>query len=175
MNNATLMQIEVATNKYADEREELARLVRALTNEMEALKNRCLPGIKKAVAHCAGKHEALAALINSAPELFADPRTQTFHGVKVGFRKGAGKIDWDDDEKLADRIEKLLTEEEAELLINTKRTPVVKALKNLEVATLKRLGCTVESTGDIIVIKATDGEVEKIVNALLKDATEDQS
>ena len=37
-------------------------------------------------------------------------------------------------------------------------------------AELKRIGVTVEETGDQIVIKPTDSEVDKLVNALLADA-----
>jgi hypothetical protein len=38
---------------------------------------------------------------------------------------------------------------------------------------LKKLGCTVRDTGDEVVIKPVDGDVDKIVRALLKDATEE--
>ncbi|MBI5561297.1 MAG: hypothetical protein HY894_00350, partial [Deltaproteobacteria bacterium] len=36
---------------------------------------------------------------------------------------------------------------------------------------LKKLGVTVEETGDAVVIKPVDGEVERVVNALLRDRT----
>jgi hypothetical protein len=171
--NSIMPGIETATNRYAEDREELARLVRALNNEMEALKNRCLPRIKKAVADCAARHDRLAGLINSAPELFNDPRTVTFHGIKIGFRKGVGKVDWEDDAKLVAAIEKMFTADERAKLIKTTKKPISKAVQNLKAETLQKLGCTIEATGDVLVIAPVDGEVEKIVSALLKNATEE--
>ena len=38
--------------------------------------------------------------------------------------------------------------------------------------TLKRLGVTVSGTGDEVVIRPTDGDVERIVNALLSGVEE---
>jgi hypothetical protein len=46
-------------------------------------------------------------------------------------------------------------------------------LKNLTVAELKSLGCTVEETGDRVVVRFADKEVDKLVNALLKNAVEE--
>ena len=40
-----------------------------------------------------------------------------------------------------------------------------------QIADLKRIGCTIEETGDVVVIKPTDSDVDKIVSALLADAT----
>ena len=43
----------------------------------------------------------------------------------------------------------------------------------LEVDDLKRLGVTVEDTGDVVTVRPVDGAVEKTVKALLKNATDE--
>ena len=89
------------------------------------------------------------------------------YGVKVGFEKGKGRIEWDDDDTVVRLIEKHFPEQ-ADILIKTKKKPAKKALAQLSVAELKKLGVTVEETGDQVVIKSTDSEIDKLVTALLK-------
>ena len=48
--------------------------------------------------------------------------------------------------------------------------PIRKALSELTVTELKRLGVTVEEADDQVVIKPTDSEVDKLVGKLLEDA-----
>lgn len=170
--NWTLADVESRTKRYADARSVLAGYVQELNAEIELLKRAALPRIKELVARAAQREAELKSLIESNPALFEKPRTQTFHGIKVGFRKGTGGIDWEDDEHVCKLIRKHFTKDEADLLIKTVERPIAKALTDLDVATLKKLGCTVEATGDVVVIKATDSEIEKAVNALLKGATD---
>ena len=92
----------------------------------------------------------------------------------MGFRKGTGGIDWSDDDQTVKLIEKHFPKTQAELLIKTTKKPIKKALADLDVADLKRIGCTVESTGDVVFIKPADSTVDKHVNALLKEAMEVQ-
>ena len=42
-------------------------------------------------------------------------------------------------------------------------------------AELKKVGCTVVDAGDAVVIKPTDSEVDKLVDTLLKGATETEA
>lgn len=171
--STSLAEIESRTKRYADARGALLQIVQHLNDTIEALKRTHLPEIKRLVGRTAEREAELRFAIETAPELFERPRTQIFHGVKVGFRKGSGGIDWEDDDQVVALIEKHFAEDEAALLIKTTKKPIAKALEDLEVATLKKLGCTVESTGDVVVIKPTDTAVDKIVNALLKDAVEE--
>lgn len=168
----TLAEIEKLTIAFADARALLASEVTNLEQELEALKRKRMPAIKALVARAADKSAALTQAVSAAPQLFEKPKTQTFAGIKVGFRKGTGGIDWADDARVCALIEKHFPKAQAELLIKTTKKPIAKALADLDVADLKRIGCTVEATGEIVVIKPTDSSVDKIVNALLKDATE---
>lgn len=168
----SLGSIEALTNKYAKARQALADAVTELNQKIEALKRQHLSHLKSLVADAADAHATLSHAVQSSPSLFEKPKTQTFAGIKVGFRKGTGGIDWDDDAKVVALIEKHFPKAQAELLIKTTKKPIAKALADLDVADLKRIGCRVESTGEVVFIKPTDSAVDKIVNALLKEATE---
>lgn len=169
----TLLTLDPLARAYAEKRETLASIVTLLNTQVEALKAAALPDIKRAVAKAAEKQVALSNAIDGARHLFVSPRTIVMHGIKLGLRKGSGGIDWEDDAKVVALIEKLFPKAQAELLIKTTKKPIAKALEDLDVATLKKIGCTVEDTGDIIVIKPVDTAVDKIVTALLKNATEE--
>jgi len=169
---ATLAKIEQAAKDFADYRQILSEDVANLNADIERVKKRYMKAIRGIVGICADRQAKLKALIESNPALFEKPKTQIFHGIKVGFRKGTGGITWEDDDQVVKLIKKHFADQ-AGVLIHTTETPVKKALAGLDVADLKRIGCTVESTGDCIVIKPMDSEIEKDVNALLKDATEE--
>ena len=170
-----LYEIETLTKSFADARSELSEVVGALNEEIERAQRKRLAMIKTLVGRCAEKQEALKAAIAAEPDLFVKPRTYIFHGVKVGLTKGKGGIEWEDDEQLVRLIEKKFKGQEdlLAMLIKTTKKPLAKGLEQLDVGDLKQLGCTVEGTGDVVVIKPVDSAVDKIVKALLKDATDE--
>jgi predicted ATPase len=166
----TLKEIEQLARALAEARDELSALVAALQLKQQELLNARLPDIKRAVRTAAGRHAPLWAAIDGARGLFATPRTQIFHGLKVGLRKGTGGLDWTDDAALAERIEKRFPRAQAELLIKTTKKPIAKALEDLDLADLKALGVQILGTQDQVVIRPVDDAVDKAVAALLKDA-----
>lgn len=168
-----LGDIEKLTKDYADARGALTAIVERLNDKLERAKRAELGAIKGAVAVAKARQAKLQAALEGAPALFDKPKTQIFHGVKVGYRKGTGKLEWEDDAALIARIKKLLPAAQAELLIQTKEKPIAKAIQDLDAADLKRLGITVEDTGDMVLIKPVDGDVDKLVNALLKETAEE--
>lgn len=172
MIQSKLAEIEKATKVYAADREELAKLVKNLTDELARATAFLLPGIKRAVARAAMREMELRELIKQSPEAFDKPKTQIFYDIKVGFRKGSGGITWEDEAEVVRLIEKHFAADQQELLIKTTKEPRAKAIAALEVAELKKIGCEVEGTAEIVVIKPIDCAVEKTVKALLKDAAE---
>jgi len=167
---ATLAEIEKLTKDYADARERLSKTVRTLEDRIARLKRRYLPGIKIQVGTTAERKLDLKNTIEDSAALFVKPRTIIFHGIKIGLQKGSGRIEYDKSE--IDRIVRLIEKhfpEQADLLVQTKKTPIKKALGNLTVADLKKLGVFIEDTDDAVVIKPTDSEIEKIVDRLLKE------
>ena len=167
----TLNDIEQRAKRYADARASLGTIVSNLTAGIEALKRQAMPDIKRAVARATEHHDALRELIEASPDLFARPRTVTLHGVRVGYAKGKGGIAWDDPDAVVAAIQKHLPKQ-ADALIRWTGKPLKEAINQLDVADLKRIGCRVVGTGDQVVIRAVDSDVDKLVDALLKDATE---
>lgn len=171
---ATMNEIERLTKVFAERHGALAEIVAEVNEAIEAIKRRHLPTIKRRVGASAEAHAELKAEIESSPELFVKPRTIVAHGIRVGFQKGKGKIDFDDEERVVELIHKLLPKESDVLLITTEK-PSKDALLRLDVATLKKLGCSVEEAGDQVVIKPTDSNVDRLVRALLKDAIDEET
>ncbi len=116
--------------------------------------------------------DALRTLIGKAPELFVKPKSMTINGIKLGYQKGKGKIEWEDPDQVVRLIKKHFPEQ-ADVLITTTEKPIKDALNGLTAAELKKLGISVVEGGEAIFIKPTDSAVDKLVDALLKEATEE--
>lgn len=167
-----ITDIENRAKAYSEARTKVAEYVAELQSGIDALNRMHLPKLKRAVNRAAELAQQLRDQVAEAPELFEKPRTAIFHGIKVGFEKGKGAVDFDDDDRVVALIKKKLPDQ-ADVLIKTTEKPVKSALKQLSVKELQSIGCTVEETGDQVVVRAVDRDVDKLVNALLKGATED--
>lgn len=171
---ATLADIEKLTKAYADAREILAECVRELEGQINDAKAHFRNPIKIRLVKTIEAEAKLKAVIEANPAAFSRPRTQVFHGVKVGYQKLKGSIAWED----ADQVVKLINRhfpDRADELTRTTVSPNKQTLVELPAQDLKRLGITVEETGDVIVIKPVDGEVEKVINALMKSSAEEEA
>ena len=173
MSETTLVTIEQSAKQFAFDYAELASEVQTLETQIQALKQAALAKIKRRVAKAAESKSALSNLIDGARHLFIKPRTIVCHGIKLGLRKGSGGIDWEDDARVVSLIEKHFSKSQAELLIKTTKKPIASALEDLDGAELKKIGVTVVATTDQVVIAPVDDDVDKLVTALLKDATEE--
>lgn len=166
----SMQNIETLTRDFADARSGLAARVQAYQDEVEKIKRRLLPGIKRAVETAATTRDRLRNEIERQPELFVRPKSVILHGVRVGYQKAKGVIEWDDEEKVVALIHKHFPDQ-TELLLKTVERPLKTALAQLPAADLKRLGVTVTDSGDEVLIKPVDGAVDKLVDALLKDTS----
>jgi len=169
-----IAQIDALASDYAKAREVLAERVQHFESEVQAVRNRLLPGIKSAAAGAANTQSFLSAGIICQPELFTKPRTMTLHGIKLGFAKGKGKITWADDDKVVAAIRRHFAQDSADTLIRTVEEPVKDALAQLPAVELRKLGVQVEEAGDHVYIKASDSEVDKLVAAILKEGAVDE-
>lgn len=169
----TIDQIERLCQAYAQRRDALHERLTVLETELTLLKKTHLKEIRRCTALAADTESQLRAALESAPELFERPKTHVFHGIKVGYRKGAGGLDWEDDDDLVRKIERMFPDDgEAETYLIVKKKPSAEALESLDAATLKRLGVQVVADGEQVVIKPVETAIEKLVKALLKDARE---
>lgn len=167
----TMNDIEAKAQKLAAVRDALAGTHMAHEEEAAALLKKYRPQLIKLTAQFKAAAEDLQAAVAAAPELFVKPRSVILHGIKAGYQKGKGKLDWED----AERVCKLIRKHQpalVDVLIQTVETPVKGALSELPVDDLRKLGVTVEGTGDVAFVKLADTEIAKIIKALLRDRGE---
>lgn len=164
--------IEHAAKALRAARDTLTERATALHDELEGAKRRSMIGLRNSVAKVAQAQSELLALIDDAPHLFIKPKSMVLHGLTLGYRKGKGSIDWDDDEQVVKLVRKHFPEQ-FEVLIKVTEKPVKTAMANLSVAELKKIGVTVEDTGDVAFAKDATATVDKLVKALLKGAEEE--
>jgi hypothetical protein len=165
---ATLAEIEILAKQLADARFNLKEGLDELESKMAAIKKEFMPAIRRAVEKVAQRHEVLRAAIEEEPGLFQKPKTFIFHGIRLGYQKSRGEIIWENVDQVIRLIKKNFPDQ-AETLIKITETPIKTALAQLSVADLKKIGVTVIETGDEVFIKPTDSEIDKLINALLKD------
>jgi hypothetical protein len=171
----TLQKRAAALSEYRDK---LSALFITLQTNLDTIKNGALPEIKKVARQVAKEHNELVDLIRANPALFERPRSYVVDGIKFGLQKQQGSLTWDDDAKVVERIRRLvaaeeITPEQADLLINTTEKPVASALGQLDGRVLKRLGVSLEGSGDEPLIKSVDSSVEKAVNAVINAAVKE--
>jgi hypothetical protein len=169
----SLQLIEKATKEFADGRRDLRDRLQDLNDEIAKAKRNAMPALRRAINAAASRHSWLREAIERHKVLFERPRTQIFHGIKVGYRKMKGEITWDDDGQVVKLIRKHCPDQ-FDVLVKTVETPSKEALALLPAELLKKLGVSVENDADEIFIKCTDSEIDKAVNALLKDAVAEE-
>lgn len=172
MSEMTLDTIEKLAQDYADKRALLAEHLAIFEQEMNAVKQAHLKALRRRVKLVAESQGSLSSAIDAAPGLFEKPKTQIFHGIKVGFRKGKGKIEWEDDAALVVLIKKKFPDFVDDLIITTE-VPSATGLQDLDAAELRKLGVTVEEAGEQVVVKPVETDVERLVKALLKGALDE--
>ena len=170
--NHTFDPIESTAKTLRAARDVLTDRATTLQADIEATTRRKLPGLRSAVAQVAQADADLKAAISQAPELFEKPRSVVLHGLKLGYQKGKGKIDWEDDAQVIKLIRRHFPDQ-FDVLCKTTEKPVRAALANLSVAELKKLGVNVEETGDVVFVTDSTAGVDKLVKALLKGVEED--
>ncbi len=170
--NTKLSDIEPVVAEHAKASEVLQARYEELERALEESRRRYMPGVKRALARVAELDAKVRTLVKDAASCFVRPKTVVMHGTRVGLAKGKGKLNFDKPEKVVQRIERLMPEK-ADLLIHTEKTPNKEALAKLSAAELKRLGCEVTAVGDVVVVQPVDGELKKMIKALLKDASKE--
>lgn len=168
MTHITMETIESKTKAFANARTELAERVGALREEQEAAKRRRLQGIKNSLERVATAHADLKESLEASQELFEKPKTRVLHGIRVGWMKQKGKLEVGDEAACVAALKRLFGEEN--VYVKKTEAPVKSALGNLSAKELMRCGVTVNDDVDAVVIKAADGDLDKLLDALIGDA-----
>jgi hypothetical protein len=172
MMKTELDPIDSAAKHLRAARDTLTDRATALHEELEAAKRKAMRGLKFAVGETTKAQAELLAAIEAAPQLFTKPKSIVLHGLTLGYRKGTGKIEWEDDAQVVKLIRKNFGDQ-FDVLVKTTEKPLKTAMTNLSAAELKKIGVTVEDTTDVAFAKDTTAAVDKLVKALLKGAEEE--
>ena len=167
---SNLAVIESLTREYSAAWGKLKGTIEFIDRQRKAVEARYSTQLASVLDKVKAHKDELECAIYAAPELFNSPRTIVVAGVKVGFQKSKGSLRIDNPETTIKLIRKHLSDSVDEfLLIKTNETPIASALMRLSAAELKKIGCEIVGTGDEIVIKTTDTEIEKLVKAMIKE------
>ena len=156
-----------AANEYRQRHDDLFERLSALDQQIEQLKRRRAKGLRSAAVKLAQSQKRLKTLVAANPGEFKKPKTMTVARVKFGYQKQKGRTVWPSDSALCASIRRLFPDQ-VETLIKTTEKPVSKAVSNLPAADIKRLGATVEDSGDKVIIKLMDSEIDKLIERLIQ-------
>jgi len=134
--------------------------------EVAAVQCAHLRELRRLARLAADRYKATETSIEDSRELFTDPKTYTQHGIRYGLMKGKGKIEFDDADTVIGLIKKKLPEQAATLLV-TKESLAAKALRDLTVSDLARIGCTLVEDGEAPFVKPVKDSLDKFIAALL--------
>lgn len=165
-----LVQIEKSAFSLSEIRNEIKGLLAARQIEIEAADAKVLPRFRVLARMLTGRVDELTKLVDENRGEFESPRTRIYHEIKVGLTKQRGSLEIPNEESTIAKIRKNYSEEFAEALLNITTTPNKKALESLSPAELKKLGVEIQGATDAVIVKPMDGEVDKLVDAILKKA-----
>ena len=145
---------------------------KALAEEIKALQRKALRGrlraLRSRIAEQSASEEALRAAILARTDLFVRPRTVAVDGIRFGLRKQPGTISLADEAQTIRRLRARFPDR-AETLIRVKETLDRAALRKLPAGELAQLGITIAKASDEVTIVAAQGDLDRVVAALLDD------
>ena len=164
-----LEQIEEAARFYADARAELQAEVDRLNNAIKAIQVQHRSPLIALLDQAANARVGLENLLKENPSQFEKPKTRQMHGIKCGFRKLPGRIEYADDEtRVIERIREQLRGK-AKHLIQVKESLRKDQLAELSAAELASIGVNLIDCGDEVVIKAIDTDLDRLIKSLTAD------
>ena len=168
----TMQEIEKLMEKLSAVRDALAGTALAQDEEIASVEKKYAARIRKLTADFEAAAEAVTQAVSESPALFVKPKSVVLHGIQAGYRKGVGKIEWEDDDTVVALIRKHF-KDEFDILVKTTHKPIKDALGNLPAADLKKLGIQVEDTNDVAFVKLAEKEAAKLIRALLRKASKE--
>jgi len=169
----TMQEIERLTAEYARRRDDLRRTVDAAQAELDRVKRSHRAALRRRAGAAANARAELLAAIQAAKGLFAKPRTRLLSGIRVGWLKRPGRVEVEDEPAAIAAIRRKLGIEQADRLIQVREKLNRRALRDLSARDLMRIGAVAVMDCDEPVAIPADGEIDKLVDALLEGAEQD--
>lgn len=163
----TLMTVDTQAKYFADALSDLAIFVKAIDDSLRAVEEAYAKQLRQLEERFLERYTALKNEITAAPDAFVVRKSLVLHGIKVGFEKGKGKVEWDNEDRVVTLIRRNYTDVEAEALLRAKYSPDRLAISRLPAAEVKAIGCRIDDTGDRVIIRPIDSDAAKRVSARL--------
>ena len=166
---AKLTELETAAKEFSAASKILRNIKEELDTEIDAVKAKYSASFAEASKNAGEAYQMLLTLVESSEELFLDKKSMSINNVKFGYRKKAGTINIDNETFTIDRLRELFPKD-ADKYLSTKISISKKALNNLTAAELKKVGVNVIQDSSEAFVKLTDDEVQKLIDALVKES-----
>jgi len=163
-----LHAIERAAVTLAGHRRALEAELQAAEEKLARVRQASAERLRQKVIDTAKSEAALIRLVERSPQLFVRPQSMEFDGVKVGWRKGKGRLELPETEKLIQRAEDLLTPAQRKSVLRVRTTVLKGGLAKLSGDLLKKLGVTLTAAGPEAFVTYSKSSVEKMVDWWLK-------
>lgn len=166
MDDQKQSRIDKLAAQYASASDNLAAIKNALTADVEVIRIKYKDQLKSVADSLTSAAKNLEEAIVESPELFVKIKTQTLHGIKLGFRKATDELVYKLDEEAIIELIKEELPKKKKLLIKTEEKLIKTAIKNLSEEELKKIECEIEVNDDIVIIKSADDVIDKFVKQL---------
>lgn len=174
MTTITIEDIRAAAAVVDVARAALGDAARAYDKDLAATRDKHIPIVEPLIKDLRTHYDSLIELVRAAPDLFTKPKSIEHSGLRIGFRKGRGSVEFADKDKLVKRIQllkslKVLSKAEVDQIVTLKVSVKKSALARLDANVLKRLGVDVIAGQDAAFAEPIDTEVEKLLKQLFGD------
>lgn len=160
--------IEFAARELADERRCLEGDVRMASAALDQVRAEWLVKLRDRATKVGELEDALLREVDRCPDLFKRPQSVEFDGVRVGWRKGKGRLELGDMDKLVARIRKQLTKAQQIAVLKVKVTVLKGPLGKLPAELLKKLGIDTTGAGSEPFFSYPKSDLQKLVDWWLK-------
>ena len=168
MTDTTLERIEAFCKTYAEARDALKARTDKILRLQESILRRRRRGLQRRIAAASVAEDALLQAVREAKGQFERPKSRTFSGIKVGWRKKKGKILVTDEDRTKQLIRKHFPDQAATLLV-TKTSLDKTAIAKLPVKDLAKIGATLVASSDEAFLTAPASNLDKLVAAFLDE------
>lgn len=167
----SLSEIEAQTKKFAEANNQLAGVIDEMETEINRIKKDYLKRLQPLADNVSIEKALLKEAIDESRLIFVKPKTYVFHGVKVGLQSSKGSIKVIDEEKTIELIEKNFSDM-AENMIKSSKSVIKESLKLLSESDITKINCQKVPAAELVLIKSNRDEVEKFIDAMIKENTE---
>ena len=161
-------EIENRMKILGDARGALEAELQRAEAKLAAVRDQHAEKLKAAAARVQSLEAELISLVHRVPHLFKKPQSLEINGVRTGWRKGKGRLELPDTDKLIKRIGEVLTRAQQQAVVKVKVTVLRGQLARLPGEILKKLGVNLTAAGQEPFISYPKSDLEKQVDWWLK-------